>query len=236
MLASTKVELGDALLMSCGHRALVTKINNNYTINVMFDDGKLVENATQDDFINRCIPHSSSQNLSEKINESKQMNCGMIAKIINFRNNFDLDVKFVDGTIVYNITYDMFEKGIINNPNYTLQKKQKDERTHMTKMMNCGLKAKIVEYRKANDIDIMFEDGTVLKNQSYHAFVKKSIKHSCFLNGFNADKFYGFTNLSFSFRFSDYVFYCCTTPYGERKILTLQQMMKQSDVGSVLVE
>lgn len=236
MLASTKVELGDALLMSCGHRALITKINNNHTINVMFDDGKLVENATQDDFINRCIPHSSSKNLSVRINESKEMNCGMFAKIISFRNNFDVDVEFVDGTIVYNVTYDMFEKGIVNNPNYTLYKKQKHKRIHMTKIMNCGLRAKIIEYRKASDIDIMFEDGTVLKNQSYQAFIKKSIKHSCFSKGFNADKFYSFTNLSFSFRFSDYVFYCCTTPYGERKILTLQQMMQQSGIEGVLVE
>lgn len=40
-----------------------------------------------------------------------------------------------------------------------------------------GLKMKIISYRSAQDIDIKFEDGTIVKNKRYQDFQKGTIKN-----------------------------------------------------------
>jgi hypothetical protein len=48
---------------------------------------------------------------------------------------------------------------------------QKIDRTGETRIMNCGMKATIIAYRGATDIDVQFEDGTIVRNKNYHNFV-----------------------------------------------------------------
>ena len=53
----------------------------------------------------------------------------------------------------------------------------KTNRLGETRMMNCGMKATIIRYGKAIDIDVRFEDGAVAKNKAYDTFKKGSIAH-----------------------------------------------------------
>lgn len=41
----------------------------------------------------------------------------------------------------------------------------KNERIGISMMMNCGMKATIIAYRQYSDIDIQFEDGTIVKHK-----------------------------------------------------------------------
>lgn len=43
-------------------------------------------------------------------------------------------------------------------------------------MMNCGMKATIIAYRQYSDIDIQFEDGTIVKHKRYDHFKTGAIK------------------------------------------------------------
>lgn len=51
------------------------------------------------------------------------------------------------------------------------------DRTGETNIANCGMKMTIIAYRNSTDIDIQFEDGTLVTNRQYSAFVHGSIKH-----------------------------------------------------------
>lgn len=51
------------------------------------------------------------------------------------------------------------------------------DRTGETKTMESGRIGTIVNYRGAGDIDIQFEDGTVVKRQTYDSFKKGKIRH-----------------------------------------------------------
>ena len=53
----------------------------------------------------------------------------------------------------------------------------KTDRLGKTKMMNCGMEATIIRYGGATDIDVHFEDGTVVKHKTYRAFKKGYIAH-----------------------------------------------------------
>lgn len=48
----------------------------------------------------------------------------------------------------------------------------KKDRLGETRMMNCGMKATIIRYENADDINICFEDGKVVEHKTYRAFKK----------------------------------------------------------------
>ena len=100
--------------------------------------------------------------------ETKLMNCGMSATIIAYRKAIDIDVRFEDGTIVTNRTYDEFKRGKILNPNMIIDY---SNRIGETKMMHCGMNATIIIYRNCNNIDIQFEDGIIVTNRTYREFI-----------------------------------------------------------------
>lgn len=53
------------------------------------------------------------------------------------------------------------------------------------RMMNCGMKAEIIAYRRADDIDVMFEDGYVAKNKKYCHFESSKINNPCLVTIFS---------------------------------------------------
>ena len=51
----------------------------------------------------------------------------------------------------------------------------KIDRLGETRMMNCGMKATIIRYGTCADIDVRFEDGTVVEHRRYGTFKKGKI-------------------------------------------------------------
>ena len=108
----------------------------------------------------------------DRLGETKMMNCGMEATIIRYGKYSDIDVRFEDGKVVEHKAYDTFKKGSITNPN---MKVSAEDRLGEIRMMNCGMEATIIRYGKYIDIDVRFEDGTVVKHKSYGKFKKGGI-------------------------------------------------------------
>ena len=50
-----------------------------------------------------------------RVGEKNIMNCGLEAEIIAYRSYKDIDVKFEDGYIAYNRSYDRFKNGKIKS-------------------------------------------------------------------------------------------------------------------------
>lgn len=57
---------------------------------------------------------------------------------------------------------------------------KKIDRTGEKKTMNCGMVAEIISYRNANDIDVRFENGDIMKNKTYSSFKKGNITNKPF--------------------------------------------------------
>lgn len=51
------------------------------------------------------------------------------------------------------------------------------ERIGEKHMSNCGLEMEIIAYRRTKDLDVRFQDGVVVKNKTYTAFINGKIKH-----------------------------------------------------------
>ena len=105
---------------------------------------------------------------TDRLGETHMMNCGMEATVIRYGKYSDIDVRFEDGVVAKHKEYKAFKKGSIARP-------AAENRLGETRMMNCGMEATIIRYNGVHDIDVRFEDGTVVEHKTYDAFKKGKI-------------------------------------------------------------
>lgn len=173
----TSDRLGEMKMMNCGSIAKITSYRNAEDIDVEFDDGTVVKNVTYYNFskgtiLNPSLPHPQAH--INRIGDIRIMNCGHQATIIAYRNQHDMDIQFEDGEIRYGVQYEKFQRGSVLHPNETKEAKARN-RIGETRMMNCGKEATIIIYRNSHDIDVEFEDGTIVQHKKYSRFKDGSI-------------------------------------------------------------
>ena len=121
-------------------------------------------------------------------------------KIIEYRRDMDIDVQFQDGTIIKHQRYQQFRFGAIYNHNYPMprQIKESKKRVGEWNIALNGMRMQIIAYRNTNDIDIQFEDGTIVKHKTYPYFKNGSIGHPT-INTTNAKSTTTTTNATTTF-------------------------------------
>ena len=168
---TAEARLGETHMMNCGMEATIIRYNTSKDFDVRFEDGAIATCKDYKRFRKGGIAHPSTT-AEGRLGETRMMNCGMKATIIRYGKYSDIDVRFEDGAVAKNKTYRAFKKGTIANQNI---KTSAENRLGETWMMNCGMEATIIRYGGYNDIDVRFEDGTVVKHKSYSKFQKGGI-------------------------------------------------------------
>ena len=215
---NVKDRLGEARMMNCGMKATIARYNGVRDIDVRFEDGIVMEHKSYSKFKRGNIAHPSTT-AGNRLGETQGMNCGMVATIIRYGNATDIDVRFKDGIIVKNRTYDAFKKGNIDNPNF-------NPRLGETRMMNCGMEATIIRYGNNTDIDVCFEDGAIVEHKAYDALKKGGIAHRSLSLSHGSKDFHGFICKQ-GFKDEDRVLYECICKHcGLEDVLTPQEMME----------
>lgn len=152
-------------------------------LKVQFEDGFISNYRAYRDFQKGSILNQNYlENISHhnRIGEKIIANNGLECEIIEYFNNSNITVKFSDGNIRYNMSYDKFKAGKISN----IQKEDTTNRVGMTNLNNEDYLMKIIRYQKASDIDVEFEDGTIVTNKSYDNFIKGKIRKPYLILGF----------------------------------------------------
>ena len=153
--------IGERRMMNCGSYATIIKYRGSTDLDVEFDDGTILTHKTWYCFLNGFL--SNRKNIKiERLNECKMMHCGIKATIIKYVNSNDINIRFENGEIIEHTTYTLFKKGQILPPS---SKNYKETRINEEKIMNCGLKAKIIRYGSSTDIDVLFETGEIIYNK-----------------------------------------------------------------------
>lgn len=170
--ATAENRLDETCMMNCGMKATIIRYNGVRDIDVRFEDGTVAEHKAYGPFKRGEIANPNIKTSAENcLGETRMMNCGMEATIIRYGGYKDIDVRFEDGTVVEHKGYSAFKRGEIANPNVKTFANRLDE----TRMMNCGMEATIIRYSRRDDIDVRFEDGTIVGSKTYNAFKKGSI-------------------------------------------------------------
>ena len=107
--------------------------------------------------------------IEERLGQVGYNNKGYKMTIINYVNYDNIDIQFEDGSITYHKGYGSFLNGKIAYP--------RKNRIGETNISNQGYKMTIIEYRREDDIDIQFEDGTVIKHRKYGDFKRGKVKY-----------------------------------------------------------
>ena len=162
---------GECRTMNCGKKATITSYRDSKDVEVTFEDGVVISHKSYDSFKKGSVAHPKHNSLTKKFREGEVrfMNNGQKATIIVYKKSSDIDIQFEDGTVVKHKTYQSFKKGKIKNLNY-------NSHLHEERTMNNGQKATIIVYRKYNDIDIRFENGTIVTSKRYDHFLEGNIR------------------------------------------------------------
>ena len=216
--------LGETRMMNCGMKATIARYNGVRDIDVRFEDGAVVKNRRYGDFKKGEIANQNIKASAETcLGETKIMNCGMEATIIQYKNAMDIDVRFEDGTVAVHRQYNQFKKGEIANQNI---KASAETCLGETRMMKCGMETTIIRYNTAKDIDIRFEDGAVVEHKIYDNFKKGEIAHSSLRLRYGSKDFHGFICKQ-GFIDEDRTLYECICKHcGLEDVLTPQEMIK----------
>lgn len=216
--------LGETKMMNCGMEATIIRYGGSADIDVRFEDGIVVEHREYREFEKGGIINPNIKAfVKDRLGETRMMNCGMKATIIRYGGCNDIDIRFEDGKVVVHKKYDQFKKGEIANPN---TKVSAENRLGETRMMNCGMEAAIIRYGGATDIDVRFEDGTVVKHGVYGNFKKGEIAHESLSLIHGSKDFHGFICKQ-GFKDEDRVLYECICRHcGLEDVLTPQEMIE----------
>lgn len=153
--------LGNTRKMKNGHYATCIGYRNSNDCDFEFDNSIKRLNVRWRAFISNKLGLKSNDELKSDANIvglRRQMKSGEFATCIAYRTNVDIDIRFDDGTIRRHLTKTSFMNGDFTNPNKESRLSMNGEEVKM----NCGQKAICIEDRGCFDIDIQFEDGTVV--------------------------------------------------------------------------
>ena len=187
---------GETNIATNKQKITIIEYRNWNDIDVRFEDDTIVKNKRYDAFKRGDIKNPNykykniRKNKTDRINKTNIAKNGQRMTIIEYRKCNDIDIKFEDGTIVKHKSYNTFQKGEIKNPNlqHTLIKKDKVNETNIA---TNGQKMTIIKYRKYNDIDVQFEDGSVVTHKDYKSFKKGNIKNpNCIVSGISYNELF----------------------------------------------
>lgn len=210
-----RTRIGEFGISKQGEKMEIIAYRRHDDMDVKFADGYIAKNITYRNFKTGEVGNPNFY--QKRVGETKLSNCGMQMKIIAYRKSSDLDVEFEDGTIVKNIKYQAFRKGEIKNPNF-YKAKYIGKKT----MANCKMQMEVIEYRNSMDIDVIFEDGTIVKNKTYRDFKTGEIKPPYVTNYKGKDIFLNLNNITGKNLFDKY-YHCKCSKCGLDTVLTIKE-------------
>lgn len=160
--------IGETVMMNCGLRATIIGQRNNNDIDIQFEDGKIIKNKSYACFLKGGIAHESAKD--RHLGETRVMNNGVKATIIEYKSAKHIKVKFETG-IIRETRYSVFSTGELRDNAL----KPAIDCIGETNMMKCGMRATIIKAVTKKDITVQFEDGTIVDHRRYGSFINGSI-------------------------------------------------------------
>lgn len=153
-------------------------------IDVEFEDGYIVNHARYSNFKRGNIRNPNSPTILPKkvskhqndVGKKYTLNNGFVVEILSYYNDSKssegkVDISFEDGTILKGVLYKNVKNGKVGYPGHNTRKGNvAKERVGQTSRNKDGELMTLIAYRGFNDVDIQFEDGTIVEHRVYKSF------------------------------------------------------------------
>lgn len=164
--------LGETATNIQGLKMTIVAYRKSEDIDIQFENGIIITTSYYYFSKGNVICPNLPRHIN-RLGESNTMNNGQIAEIITYRTATDLDVRFEDGTIVEHRSYRDFQLGTIKNPNWN----STDRYIGQTHLSSYGFVMKVIQYRNAHDIDILYDTGYIKTHSHFNLFKKGQCGH-----------------------------------------------------------
>lgn len=213
--------------VSVGHNGLKMSLvayRRYNDVDLQFEDGVVVQHCNYRNFLDGRIAHPGIntrviQKATKYVGKTIIATNGMRMTCIAYRSKYDVDLQFEDGVIVTGVSINTFMAGRIKHPINNRQSHLIETRIGETSINSQGLEMKIIAYRRATDVDIMFADQTTVCHKDYWAFKRGNIKY---LPDSPCDNLV-ITALAYIHNQTGN-FYCRCTKCGHKDIMTIPEM------------
>lgn len=186
-MSRLKSRVGETNTSFEGQLMTIITYRSNKDIDIKFEDGIVVTNKHYTHFKSGTIKNPHKDAL-ERVGESNTATNGQRMTILAYHSYDNIDIRFEDGTIVLNKGYSEFKKGTILNPN--AKTKESVIRLGETSLSSKGELMTLEVWRGSSDIDIRFEDNTLVCNKTYANFKAGLITNP----NFSSKKYIGLTS------------------------------------------
>lgn len=175
--------IGETRMQNCGLTGRIVGYRSVLDIDVRFYDGYTAKHRQYTDFKRGTIRHPkipiNKKDKVKRIGEKHMQKCGLMAKIIDYRNAKDMDVEFSDGTVVKHTDHTSFKHGYVGHPKMSNKNKFKNKAPDYIRQKHVqknGLEVEIIGYH-GDYVDVRFPDGKISKHIKYTTFVNGTLIH-----------------------------------------------------------
>jgi len=185
---STIIKIGDTRLMKCGLKATIIEAKSSNDITVKFENGVIKEHVRFSLFEQGRLTDIKSTGIRIFVGDKFINSEGEEFEVIEKKKNISI-VKFSDGTI-----RDVETKRIKNGMNLPKFKTKfhSDKTIGAIFNTNCGLKCKVLRWKKKNTVDVEYEDGSVKEDINIQALKKGQVAHPDLQFPHGHNMFYGY--------------------------------------------
>jgi hypothetical protein len=163
-------KIGETSKTTNGQLMTIVGYRNSQDIDIQFSDGTVVYNKIYHNFVKGKVINPNDTYSAKRIGETSKATNGQLMTIIEYNNAENITIQFDDGTIVKHRSYRRFKDGRIKNPSKSGFDYELATRLGATVTATNGQTMKIIGYRNWGDIDVQFEDGTIVKHKPYTRF------------------------------------------------------------------
>lgn len=155
--------VGEVNYTNTGQKMVIIAYRDNKDLDVQLDDGTILRGIRYTSFKKG---NTLSLLRKNRVGEVSYTSDGQKMEIITYRGYDDIDIQFEDGYIAYHKRYTNFKAGKIAN---------KGAKVGEINYNSKGQRMTIIRYSNCTDLDVQFDDGTIIEHRTYTNFILGNI-------------------------------------------------------------
>lgn len=175
---------GEENVNTQGRKMRIKKYHSYKDMEVEFiEDGVIREHIDYRNFQNGLVIHPEDTiegKINRYIGRERKSRDGYTAKVIQYKNSNDFTIEFEDGTTKHFSSWKNFNKGNFTyerKNNYQISDGEIENRKKITIKNKEGYSMRLFAWRSYLDVDVIFDDGSIVYNKSYDILQSGAIRH-----------------------------------------------------------
>ena len=175
--------IGEKHISSQGYEMECIGYESFHRVLVQFDDGEK-RFTSWTNFVKGCVEHPTCPNRWTKrqfnylLSNVFKNQYGWEFKVEKYNNLDDIDIIFLYDNSIKKVKYSSIKNGTVEHPFFNkITQKEYEYRMNLVMTNKNGYLYRILSYRGSEDVDVIFEDGNIVRGQTFDRAKRGKIGH-----------------------------------------------------------